>query len=520
MLSTLLFSVTLTLAPVHGNDDLLTVAEKSGYTETATYAEVMTLATAIADSADHINLIEMGTTLEGRAIPILLLANPPITTAEEARESGKLLIFAFANIHAGEVCGKEAFLMFARELAAQPDHPFFNDLIIALAPIYNADGNERFSPDNRPGQVGPRTMGQRPNAQGLDLNRDYIKLESPEARAMVRFLTEWDPHLIFDSHTTNGSAHRYTITYAEPTNPAGFTPSIEFIRDGLLPTVTERLRSRTGYDMFFYGNFNRDQTIWATYSHEPRFGGPYHGLRGQMSILSEAYSYAPYQDRILATREFLRETLTYAQETQADILQLHQQAKDDTINKGRDPQPFDTVGIRYRPAAFNQPTTIKGYEMQPTERGRPVATDTPKDYPVIFIGRFEPTLSVRRPFAYLIPPGNDDIIEKLHQHGVETQPFQGDATVEQYTIQSIEKARRPFQGHLLTSVEAHASLATQHFPAGSTLIPLAQPLGNLIIYLLEPMSDDGFTTWELFGDRLKVGQPYPIVRIAREHDLH
>src|SRR5690606_26197259 len=117
MLSTLLFSVTLALAPVHGNDDLLTVAEKSGYTETATYEEVMTLATAIANSADHITLIEMGTTVEGRSIPILLLANPPITTAAEARESGKLLIFAFANIHAGEVCGKEAFLMLARELA-------------------------------------------------------------------------------------------------------------------------------------------------------------------------------------------------------------------------------------------------------------------------------------------------------------------------------------------------------------------------------------------------------------------
>ena len=450
----------------------------------------------------------------------MLLANPPITTAAEARESGKVIIFAFANIHAGEVCGKEAFLMLARELAAQPDHPLFNDLIIALAPIYNADGNERFSPDNRPGQVGPDSMGQRPNAQGLDLNRDYIKLESPEAQSMVRFLSEWDPHLVFDSHTTNGSAHRYTVTYAEQTNPSGFMPSIEFIRDGLLPTVTERLLARTGYAMFFYGNFNHNQTMWATYSHEPRFGGPYHGLRGQMSILSEAYAYATFKDRVLATREFLRETLTYAQEKKDDILRLHQQAKDDTIAKGRDPQPFDTVGIRYRPAAFNQLTTIKGYEMARDERGHSRATETPKDYTVIFIGRFEPTLSVRRPFAYLIPPGNDDIIAKLHQHGVTTQPFEGGATVEQYIIESIDKARRPFQGHLLTSVEARATIIEDHrVPAGSTLVPLAQPLGNLIIYLLEPMSDDGFVTWELFGERLEVGQPYPVLRIARPGDL-
>lgn len=500
-------------------DDLLTVAEKSDYRQTATYEQVMSLVKSIAQSSDIVRTVQMGTTSEGRAIPVMVLANPPITTAEEARASGKVIVFGFANIHAGEVCGKEAFLMLARELAAQPESPLFDDLIIALAPIYNADGNERFSPDNRPGQVGPDTMGQRPNAQGLDLNRDYIKLESPEAQAMVRFLTEWDPHITFDAHTTNGSVHRYTITYAEPTNPSGFLPSIEFIRDDLLPTVTERLLARTGYDMFFYGNFNRDQTSWATYSHEPRFGTPYHGLRGQMSILSEAYAYATFKDRVLATREFFREVLVYAQEKKDDILRLHAQAKKDTIAQGSDPQPFDTVGIRYRIAALDDLVMLKGYKMEPGERGRPRATEEPHDYPVSFLGRFEATLSVRRPFAYIIPPGNDDIVEKLHQHGVETKPFTGRATIEEYTIQSIEKARRPFQGHLLTTAEAHAATDTRAFPAGSTLVPLAQPLGNLIVYLLEPMSDDGFVTWELFGDRLQVNQPYPVVRIARPGDL-
>ena len=136
-------------------------------------------------------------------------------------------------------------------------------------------------------------MGQRPNGQGLDLNRDHVKLESPEARGQVKFLNEWDPHVVIDTHTTNGSRHRYTLTYAAPLNPSGDEAPIAFIRDELLPAVSASLEQRTGYATFFYGNFDREMTRWQTYSPMPRFGGPYRGLRGTMSILSEAYAYAP-----------------------------------------------------------------------------------------------------------------------------------------------------------------------------------------------------------------------------------
>ena len=131
-------------------------------------------------------------------------------------------MLAIGNIHAGEVCGKEALPMLAREILETPHHPLLKNLIIALAPIYNADGNERVSKQNRPGQNGPEEgMGQRANARGLDLNRDFIKLEAPETRALVRFFNTWKPHLFIDTHTTNGSHHRYTITYEGPKNPGG-----------------------------------------------------------------------------------------------------------------------------------------------------------------------------------------------------------------------------------------------------------------------------------------------------------
>src|SRR5208282_119367 len=130
-----------------------------------------------------------GRSAEGRSIPLLIVADPPVKTAAQAARSGKLVCLVIGNIHAGEVCGKEALPMLLRDTFAGPHPPLLKDLILAIAPIYNADGNERVSKTNRRGQVGPEEgMGQRTNARGLDLNRDFVKLEAPETRALVRFM--------------------------------------------------------------------------------------------------------------------------------------------------------------------------------------------------------------------------------------------------------------------------------------------------------------------------------------------
>jgi dipeptidyl-peptidase-4 len=537
ILAAALFAMTSSLAPTGSaaDDALLTVAEASNYERTSKHAEVMDLIGRIDERSDILCRASMGTTVEGRDIPLVILANPLVTSAADAKARGKPVIFAFANIHAGEVEGKEALLMLARELALDPQHDLLKHLVVVLAPIYNGDGNDRFGPNdvNRPGQKGPIEMGVRPNAQNLDLNRDYVKLESPEARAMVKFLTEWDPHLIIDCHTTNGSYHRYTLTYDAPTNPSGAAEPIEFIRDTVLPEITKRLFDRTGYDTFFYGDFNREHTAWVTYAPHPRFGGPYHGLRGQMSILSEAYSYAPFKDRTLCTLEFVREILTYAAQHAAQMIEIHDRAKADTIARGESPQPDDVVGIRHRIMAAPRLVIAKGFEYETpggggeseaeegrgSRRGvRPVVTDRPKDYPVVHLGRFEAARSVPRPWAYIIPAGNDDIVEKLHQHGVSTKPFSGAAMVEVGAIDSINRSTREFQGHFLQTLETTTREDRRRFD-NATLVLLAQPLGNLIVYLLEAESEDGFAAWELFIDRLVVGRDYPVVRVRKVDDL-
>jgi dipeptidyl-peptidase 4 len=505
--------------------DLLTVAETSDFTATATSDEVLDLIRRIDARSAITHVTELGRTFEDRPIPLVIVANPPVRTAEEARASGKVVVFIFANIHAGEVEGKEASLMLLRKVALDPDHRWLANLILVFAPNYNADGNDRMGTDTRPNQVGPEQgQGTRANAMGLDLNRDYVKLESPEAQAMVRFLTEWDPDVTFDCHATNGSRHRYTLTYEAPLNPSGHSAPMAFLRDELLPHVTERVKEEAGYDTWFYGNFNREHTVWSTYSALPRFGGPYQGLRNQMSVLLEAYSYAPYKDRIIVTREFLRHSLDYVAANRERIVEINRQAREDVARMGENPQPHDVVGIRHRIAAFNQPVRVKGYALPEGFRRRGVvqpdsAEWEPVDHLCVHLGRFEPTLSVRRPAGYLIPPGYENVIEKLKQHGIEVEPFVGRALVEAYTITSVTRAPRPFEGHRLTLLDAEASLVEQDYPDGSWFASTAQPLGTLLVYLLEPQSEDGFVAWNIVADEFEVGEAFPIARVPSRNDF-
>ncbi len=514
----LLSLLWLTPSPAAAADDaLLTVAEKSGYRATSHHQDVVAFCRELAKRSPLVRLGELGTTVEGRKLPLLILADPPVATPAEAARSGKLVIYAQGNIHAGEVDGKEALMMLARDLVLAKERPLLKDLVIVIAPIFNADGNERMAKTNRPGQVGPEEgAGVRYNAQGLDLNRDFVKLESPEVRALVRFLNRWDPAVVIDAHTTNGSHHRYTITYEGPRVPAGDARIITEVRDTLLPGVGRLLEKRGGYKSFFYGIFSRDHTRWETVPAMPRYGTLYVGLRNRIGILSESYSYASYRDRILATRDFVHSILDYSAAHKDRLRTLLAEAREATSRAGREPKATDQVAIRSKLVPLDRPVTILGF-VEEEKNGRRVATGQPKDYPAQYVGVAAPTLSVRRPYAYLLPAAHAKVRENLQRHGVTVEELRADATldVEVYRIDKVTRAARAFQNHRLVSVDATPRGERRSLPAGILLVRTGQPLGSLAVYLLEPQSEDGLCTWNFFDDALREGQDYPVLRLLK-----
>lgn len=514
-------------------DDLLTVAERSDYTATARLDEVNALCDRLAAASPLVRVSTLGVSVEGRPIPLLIIADPPISTPQQAARSGKPVVLLIGNIHAGETCGKEALMMLVRDIVTadpkgseeeQASRGLLKHLVLAVVPVYNADGNEALGPvdQKRPGQAGPTGgdgVGTRENAKGLDLNRDYVKLESPEARALVRFMNEWDPAVFIDTHTTNGSFHRYTITYMGPTNPAGPESILRFTRDRLLPEVGQELLARSGYHAFFYGNLEgRDAegnyTKWTTYPDLPRYGAPYFGLRNRLSILSEAYSYAPFKDRVLATRDFCRFSLDFLAANKDELLKMTREADDAAVAAGRAPSNDAPLVLRTQARPFADKSTILGF-VEENRDGHRVSTGEPREYSVELINDFAPTVSVTRAFAYLYPRSLATITETLQRHGVEVQELREDIEldIEAYRIDAVTKAMRPFQGHELVDVNATALPRPQRIPAGTMVVRTAQKLGTLAAYLLEPRAADGLTAWNFFDDALTIGADFPVLRL-------
>ena len=219
---------------------LKTRAELSNYQETSRYADVLAFFGQLEKESPLLHLQTFGRSHEGRDLPLVIISEPPLTTPREARDSGKIIVFVLANIHAGEVEGKEACQEIAKRLTGGDLRPLLAKVIVLMAPIYNADGNERISLTNRTEQNGPiGGVGVRENSQGLDLNRDFMKVEAPETKALLHLFNQWDPHLTVDLHTTDGSYHGYHLTYSPPLNPSGDGPLLEFHRKKMMPALTK-----------------------------------------------------------------------------------------------------------------------------------------------------------------------------------------------------------------------------------------------------------------------------------------
>lgn len=518
--------------------DLKTVAESSGFKATSSLEQVNTFLKDLAAKSELVKLADIGKSHEGRNIPMAIIADPPVTRAQDAQRSGKLIVLAIGGIHSGECDGKEALLALSRDLVTGKSD-LLKDLVFLVVPIYNPDGNEKVGPIEkvRPGQVGPDQAGTRANAQGFDLNRDFVKAEAPETRALLKTFNEWDPTIFIDTHTTNGSFHRYPLTYDCPKNPAGDGKIVEFSRDTMMPAIAAAVKQSNNLDTFWYGNFEDNHSRWETYPDEARYGVPYFGLRNRISILTESYSYATYQQRVEAQVAFVRASLAFAASKKDEIKRLIEGADRRTTEAGRNLGSEDQVAIRSKMIAAPGKATVLGY-VEETKDGRTKPTAQTKDYEVDLLTRFSPDKTVRRAYAYILPaeqspdstailpaarfaPWATKAIETLQRHGIRLEELREDIDLDltTYTVSSLSKSR-PFQNHELATVRVSGKTDTRRVPAGSIIIRTAQPLGSLATYLLEPESSDGLAVWNFFDAALEVDKPFPVLRLESATPLH
>src|SRR3954454_14887885 len=236
--------------------DLKTTPESTGYKATSSYDDVVKFMKAVDDASPIVFYTSYGTTFEKREMPMAVVGTGlKDASPASVKASGKLRVHIQANVHAGEVEGKEACLVLLREFALGQHKDWLQSMVFLITPIYNADGNEKFALNNRQRQNGPiNGMGTRANAQNLNINRDYMKLDTPEAKAFVTLMNDYDPHVSYDLHTSDGSYHGYYLTYSPPLNPDTSATIMKIMPDGWFPAVTKDMKAKHGWDSFYYGN--------------------------------------------------------------------------------------------------------------------------------------------------------------------------------------------------------------------------------------------------------------------------
>ncbi len=525
-----LFWLALVLPLVAGPP--LTRAERTNFTETSTYRDVMEFLWTLRRSSAKLRIKFLATSREGRKIPLAIVSEEGVGSPREARALGKEVVYIEANIHAGEVEGKEASLMMIRELLQGKYPDLLKNQVILFCPIFNPDGNEKLG-RNRHEDGGPPLVGVRYNGQGLDLNRDFVKQESPEVRGLVRVLEEWDPILFVDMHTTDGVYHRHVVTWQPQMAPWTDPALTSYSWEKMFPEINQLMKG-LGYRPIPYGNFldrKSPERGWIFRAVGARYSTNYVGLRNRFAILDENYARADFRTRVMGAHAFLRAILSFTSRHGREMREIEREADRRAMERvaGSDfgvefrlkkILDFDLSSFRFK----LEKIPPEKREKYPSWFGGLLVkkTDIPATYHLYLYAPVEPTASVKLPGGYIILPAGTHTVEILRRNGIRVEkilrPLRTEAEV--FNIQEIKASPLPYQGHHLKKVRGFYQRKEVKIPEGSFLVPMNQPLSRLAAVMLEPKSPDGFLTWGLFDATLVSewgGKPWmvPVYRVER-----
>jgi Zinc carboxypeptidase len=537
MKKSLIFSLILlvTAANILGQVNLQTVAEKSDFKSTSDYNDVRTFIDQLRKSSPYIRSENIATTVEGREIPLLIIGNPLPKSPKDIANKKRIVVYIQADIHAGEVEGKEATLMYVRDLLNEKNPEILKNVILLICPLFNPDGNEKISPLNRTYQNGPvNGVGVRYNGQFLDLNRDAMKAESLEVRGVLtNVFNKWDPAVFMDCHTTDGSYHVEPTTFTWMVNPNGDNSLISYMREKMMPEMSKTLSVKYKIENCFYGEFFDmldPSKGWVLDAPEPRYMSNYYGIRNRLGILNENYVYADFKSRVMGCYWLIHSLLDYTSVHKSEILNMLDDVDRRVISRGDNPAVTDSFAIEYKVRPSPDKITVRTFEAElindASGRRNYRRTERQKDVTVPYYIDYYPTKNVRFPFAYIITTPDPSITDLLKAHGIKLEKLLSDSKidVQRFEISELKGATRLNQGHYTNTISGKYITGSIDFPAGTLVVRTAQPLGNLAAYLLEPQSNDGLVVWNFF-DRYLVPQwgmgynPFPVYKVLDKTDL-
>ncbi len=455
-------------------------------------------------------LLEMGMTDVGKPLHLFIISADGESNPAEIRRQGKTIILINNGIHPGETEGIDASARFAAEVLADKDglRSYLDHCAIAIIPVYNIGGSLTRSRYWRIDQNGPDEKGARRNTRFLDLNRDFVKQDSRDARSFAGIFRMLDPDVFLDTHTTNGSDHQFTVTLIA-TQPEKMHPEMErFFRDKMLHELYSRMKEVRNDEMIPYVQFTERGDIKAIigFDEHAYYSTGYTALFNTFGFMTETLVHAPYHDRVIGTYNFINELVRFASLNSTEILRLRADALNHTMN------------AREYTIAWKLDTTkwddldYHGYKFD--ERVTPITGrrsgfynhDKPYTEKIRYYNYFNPAITITAPEAYILPFAWEKAIDRLKINGVQMHQLERDTTltVDTYYIESFEPARRATQGHYYNSkVKVRSVTQEVNYYQGDYIIPVNQRSNKYIINALEPQSESGFFAWNFFDSFLE-----------------
>jgi len=507
----LLIAAALLLPLWAASQDLRTRFERTQGRETATYQECIAYYQLLDKRFPQIKLLEMGPTDAGYPLHLAIYSAGGDFDFNSLRKKNKRIILVNNGIHPGEPDGIDASMMLLRNLA-QGREQLPENIVLAVIPIYNIGGALNRSPYYRVDQNGPAAFGSRGNSQHLDLNRDFIKADSRNARSFQQIFQLTDPDVFIDNHVSNGADYQHVMTLLSTQHGKLGGPMGEYLNREFEPGIY-RLMKNHGFDLVPYVNHfgETPDSGWVEFADGPRYSSGYAALFHTFGFVPETHMLKPYPRRVQATYALMQSFITFVSQHSGQIKALREQAKAAVKTQALFPLEWTPDMRRHSNITFkgyaagHKPSKVSGLPRLYYDRSRPYERQIP------FYNYTTPGNFVRKPAAYIIPQGWWRVLDLLKNNHVEMQRLPKDTTllVEIYHIEDYKTASRPYEGHYLHSqVKVTTTRDSIAFRKGDYYIPMNQVANRYLVETLEPAGGDSFFAWNFFDSILGQKEGY------------
>jgi len=493
------------------SQNISTRFEQSKGTQTPAYSEIISWWQKLDQQSGKVKMLTMGMTDAGFPLHLIVVSNNGDHNFDNIRRNDKRVLLINNGIHPGEPDGIDASMLLARDIVTNK-YRIPDNIVLAIIPVYNIGGCLNRSANYRVDQNGPEEFGFRGNSQNLDLNRDFIKCDSKDAKAFTEIFHLTDPDVFLDNHVSNGADYQHVMTLiCTQHNKLGGTMG-DFMNRYFEPGLYADMKQK-GYDLIPYVNAFGDSPDngWPEFFEGPRYGSGYAALWHTFSFVAETHMLKPYDQRVKATYELMKSFIDFTQKNSEMIGRLRKMTKNVTITQMEFPLRWSldrsqsSKRLYKGYVAGRKPSLVSGLPRLYYDRSQPYEKEIP------FFNFYKPGSFVQKPEAYIIPQGWWRVIDLLKLNKVQMTQLKKDTSidVETYKIEDYKTAPRQYEMHHLNSdVKTSVSTGKMFFKKGDWYIPMNQVANRFLVEVLEPTAEDSYFAWNFFDPILGQKEGY------------